>query len=78
MGNQDEDAQMAEADKLLEERANRAKEILNKRYKSLRQDQVGTAMLTKCWQRRGACWFGDIFRNSNIETLVSPLVAVLL
>jgi hypothetical protein len=31
---------MAEADKLLEERANRAKEILNKRYKSLRQDQV--------------------------------------
>lgn len=39
MGGNDEEAQMAEADKLLEERANRAKEILKSRYKSLRQDQ---------------------------------------
>jgi hypothetical protein len=34
------DAIMAQADKDLEERANRAKEILSMRYKSLRQDQV--------------------------------------
>jgi hypothetical protein len=40
MANPDEDAIMAQADKDLEERANRAKEILSMRYKSLRQDQV--------------------------------------
>jgi hypothetical protein len=40
MTNPDEDAIMAQADKDLEERANRAKEILSMRYKSLRQDQV--------------------------------------
>ena len=40
MTNTDEDAIMAQADKDLEERANRAKEILSMRYKSLRQDQV--------------------------------------
>jgi hypothetical protein len=40
MTNSDVDAIMAQADKDLEERANRAKEILSMRYKSLRQDQV--------------------------------------
>lgn len=36
----DQDAAMAAADKEMEERANRAKQLLSQRYRGLRHDQV--------------------------------------
>ena len=40
MASQDHDAAMAAADKEMEERANRAKQLLSQRYRGLRNDQV--------------------------------------
>lgn len=43
-----EDEVMAAADKEMEERANRAKELLSQRYKGLRNDQVSSGKPAFC------------------------------
>ena len=40
MSQQDQDEAMAQADKIMEERANRAKQLLSQRYRGLRHEQV--------------------------------------
>lgn len=45
-----EDEVMAAADKEMEERANRAKQLLSQRYKGLRNDQVRITQCSFIWE----------------------------